>query len=641
MIISRSLKRKDAKKLEAIDNLIYRNEMEQALRESLEFTRKRPKLIEGWRQLFAIVTALDRKTQMWTTIHQLCQLDPYEENYRYNLAILSVQIGSLFLALESVQIYLKRFPDGLNFEKIVELKQELDRGFQELIASGEIKPDVSVRDMALFEKGNFLISKGEHTEGRKFSRQAAKRMPGNPSPLNNIALSYVLEGNLSKAVQLIDDVLNEYPDHIFTRGLKVQCLVQLGQADEASAILDDLWQATSQNSEYLIKIMEACAFAHEHEKLLAVHERVVQLLDGDEQVMPMMMFHLAGVAHAFLGNTKQAQQLWSKALSKAPREPLVVRNMQHSDEHGPWYFSLPYWMSERWIEAMQNLAKQSDKRGDSISQQDYERLFKKTPGLKTSIALQLGRGDPQGLEIALYVAASYPLPGLDAFALSQRGTDEQRFRAANLANDYGMLSRAEPVVMFVKGEPLEVMLYQFTVDEELRTYDPPLSEEAHQHLRNAYGAMPDDPKTTLHEVETGLELVPDAPVFLNYKANALNQLGRHDEANAISRELADRNPDYLFARTAMAQLCVREDKLDEAQEWLQPLLDRKHFHISEFRALAHAYIDYWIGRGEPGGVKYWIQMWDQMDPETLPDSWRKIADVTDALEKIKQLARDQ
>lgn len=46
------------------------------------------------------------------------------------------------------------------------------------------------------------------------------------------------------------------------------------------------------------------------------------------------------------------------------------------------------------------------------------------------------------------------------------------------------------------------------------------------------------------------------------------------------------NPDYLFARCALACCLAAEGKVDEAREMLANLMQRTKFHVSEARTFA-------------------------------------------------------
>jgi hypothetical protein len=79
--------------------------------------------------------------------------------------------------------------------------------------------------------------------------------------------------------------------------------------------------------------------------------------------------------------------------------------------------------------------------------------------------------------------------------------------------------------------------------------------------------------------------------------------------------LVEKYPDYLFARCAMARLCAGDKQIDQAQEWLKPIMSRQQFHVSEFTAFAIAQIEVLEASGQHDGARQWLQMWEQADPD--------------------------
>jgi tetratricopeptide (TPR) repeat protein len=629
--MAKSLTRKNAKKLDEIYDLINEGQFEDALAESLALTRKHAKLVEGWQALFEVSHNIDDNYHMWTALNQLCQLDPGNDDNFYNLAVILMQMGFFFMSKQTAAIYLKRFPDGLHIDKVTQLNETLADAIQQMQAEGEIEPDVSVDDMALFEKGNLLVSSGQYQLGRKVSRQAAKKLPDSPSPLNNVSLSYMAEGNLVKAIQSVEDVLSTHPDNLFARSTKVQLLVRLGREDEAHELIETLSQESPENTDHWLKIMEACAVAHAHQMVVDVYERAIE---QSEYPLGAHEHQMAGTAYAFLGQPEKAVALWQKALNTNPHLQVAAENIQQFEEHGPWYLPLHNWMPRPWIEKLLRAFERGPKQ--------VKRLYAKNPEIETALSLMLERGSPDALELALRVAEYYPVTGLVSFASGRRGTDQQRMEAAQLATEHGLVSRTEPFKLFIEGESHEVMLLSFTIDSEPVERDDPLPDDAQEHMENTYYALSNDEyERAMQEVEKGLAIVPGDRVLLHYKSNVLKLQGQKEESEAIIRRLAEDYPDYLFARTAMAEICIEEDKLDEAKEWFDPLLSQQQFHTSEFRSLAFVQVKYWYAKKEPQRAKYWVEMLEQIDPDSVPESWREANQLLGLLDKLKGLDADQ
>jgi len=82
------------------------------------------------------------------------------------------------------------------------------------------------------------------------------------------------------------------------------------------------------------------------------------------------------------------------------------------------------------------------------------------------------------------------------------------------------------------------------------------------------------------------------------------------------RQTHERFPDYLFGRTGMAKLYIREGRLAEAKALLDPLLTRRRFHTTEFAALASTEIDYWLAQNKKNGARPWLEMWEKTGPDS-------------------------
>ncbi len=635
--MSQSLKPKDVKKLAAIEELLNRKEVQEALEAAIAFSEERPNLPEAWEMLGDIAETMRVHYYLWLSMRRLCQLAPHDEYHRYNFTIACMYLDAIFLATQSVGIYLSKFPRGIFIEKIKEMKTALDNSLQEMIDSGA-PPNVDRDAMALLETGRILITHGATAEGRRASLEAAKRLPDNPAALNNVSLSYMVDGNLDRALATVDEVLTSHADNLFAQSTKVQLLVKLGRGAEAQPLLEALAREDPTDTDPWLKIMEACAFAHEHQKVLDVYRRAIPFFASKSRDIIPMMHHFAGAAHAFLGNARAAQSEWKKVPDTDPAGALASANLREFRQHGPWYFGFSQWIPHNWLKSALVALGSPAKRTEEAARRAIERLIARTPGLASTTSLLLERGDPDGLEFALQMAKFHPLPGLADFARAQRGTDENRIEALNLAISHGLISSAEPVTMTVGGQSRDLILQQYEIYTEPDDEGNPLPPLAQARLEASNQAIVEgDPERSLREAEAGLAIAPDGRALLNHKASALHMLKRHDEANAINRELAETHPEYFFARLAMAEICIREQRFDDAEAWLTPLREQSRMHISEFRGLALIFIELWIQKGDASSAKNWLDLLDSIDPDSITDALRHRVGTVDLLGTLKKI----
>ena len=116
-------------------------------------------------------------------------------------------------------------------------------------------------------------------------------------------------------------------------------------------------------------------------------------------------------------------------------------------------------------------------------------------------------------------------------------------------------------------------------------------------------------------LKRALEREPDAPDLLNNLSAAYILQGRTAEAEAIIRQVHERNPEYLHGRANLARFLIEDGKLDEAEALLEPLFSRTRLHVSEFSALVSARIELLFARKERQTAWTWLDVWRAIDPD--------------------------
>lgn len=249
--------------------------------------------------------------------------------------------------------------------------------------------------------------------------------------------------------------------------------------------------------------------------------------------------------------------------------------------------------------------------------QEVSRYLKAHPELAALVPLLLDHGDPAGREFAwrLALMAGTPelLEALKDFALGQRGPDRMRIEAAQAAMQAGLLP-AGSFRIWAEGQWRSVFLMGFELHGEPTAAHPPHVEAEARAAADALGRG--DGVAAERWLKQALEKAPDVPSLLNNLALAYQQQGRTDEAVALTRRLHERHPDYLFARTTLARLAVRDGELDKAKALLEPLLARRRLHYAEFGTLCDAQIDLLLAQDNPEAALSWLEMWEQAYPDS-------------------------
>ncbi len=140
-----------------------------------------------------------------------------------------------------------------------------------------------------------------------------------------------------------------------------------------------------------------------------------------------------------------------------------------------------------------------------------------------------------------------------------------------------------------------------------------LPEDIQQQYHESFWASSDEPETSASMLEELLEKYPDIPEFKNNLASVYFKMGKSIEAKRLVDENYRMDPDYLFAKTAYAQLCILRKRYPEIPAIFDNLFDlqllypdRNVFHITEVMSFYYSMGSYFhaIGKTEQAKVLY-------------------------------------
>jgi hypothetical protein len=116
-------------------------------------------------------------------------------------------------------------------------------------------------------------------------------------------------------------------------------------------------------------------------------------------------------------------------------------------------------------------------------------------------------------------------------------------------------------------------------------------------------------------LDDGLRLRPDDVSMQFNRAVAIGLQGRRDEALAIVRRIHGDRPDYVFARTHLADECIANCNVAEAKSLLAPVAKQQRLHVSEYAAWCSANINLALAEGSRDAARSLLKAWEQIDPD--------------------------
>jgi hypothetical protein len=125
--------------------------------------------------------------------------------------------------------------------------------------------------------------------------------------------------------------------------------------------------------------------------------------------------------------------------------------------------------------------------------------------------------------------------------------------------------------------------YEITY-EPLQEWPPYIQK----HIEEIHPLLTEDPEAVISRLEGLIQKYPYVPTFYNYMAVAYGNIDEKDLSNFWVYEAYRLYPDYLFAKTNLAHIYLRQGRLDEVEKIFGGKFDLKQiyprrevFHVTE------------------------------------------------------------
>jgi tetratricopeptide (TPR) repeat protein len=583
-------------------------------------------------EVLRLRAALSYQIQDYTEYQIICrrlsQLKPEDGGLALALGGAYMAGARTTLALQAFQHFLERSPNHAKAAEIQEAVDKLSEVTQRVISEpdfgGEaLSEDQRIEAAALHELAQLYMAAGDVAEGRSVSEQLLQIHPNYLPARNNLSLMMALEGDWAAAIEMVNSVLEAAPEngHALSNLTRYQCLS--GQTEAAQQTVEQLKAIVTDKPDVWQKQAEALSFMGDYPGILEVFQRA----EGISDSLPPLLYHLAAVATLRLGKERQAKEYWKKALEVSPNFELAAENLADlqqsiTQRQSPWAFPLNYWISPKATDDIFLLQQAAESGGEDELRTATQQYLQDHPEVETLIPKLLDQGDGPGRQLALNLALMTDKPEmhqiLKTFALSSSGSDEMRQQAAQLV----VRKLREPQMrLLIAGEWRDVTLLNCELHEEVQYNHSP---EVEKLTRQAIEALKDNNWAKAeYPLKQALKLEPTA-LDLGYNlAIAYERQGKEAEAFALIRQLHEQNPDYAFARIAIARAHIKQGELAATEALLQPLLERQRYHYSEFSAFCDIRLELFVAQKDYEAARSWLDTWTVMGaPAEAAQYWR-------------------
>lgn len=604
-----------------------RKRWSEAAQELYKLTQRYPRSPEVF-HLQSILAAEQKDNRaLLPAAQRWAELDPDDPEAILNLGGACMLNVRPMMALHTFRQFLHRWPDHARAAGIRSSIAELATGMEQILQEIGLAEIKEAEEVALWhEQLQTELAQTHYDEALALAEKIVACAPLFAAPHNNVSLIYFGQGKLDKAIATARHVLQEIdPDNLHAQANLIHFLCSTGHPEKARPLAERLKANRAERVDAWVKKAVALSFLGDDTGVLETFEQAIEAGRlGDPTADAPLLHHLAAAATTRLGREKEAIRYWKSALKLQPGLSLAQENLTDmkkpvGQRHAPWAFDLNEWLSPQIVNQVVVTTEKSFRHGASEQklEQTVRRLLRQHPTIVKLIPTLLARGGPQGREFAFHLARIAETPetveALASFALSPHGPDSLRFEVARFLSQKGYWPRGEMVTMWTRGEQTEMILLDFEISDEPKTRlkgrAQRLGDQALEALHNFDGV------TAQALLEQALKIEPEHPTLLMNLASAYGLQGDIEQARTLVRQTVEIDPDYLIGRCEMARFAIMNGNLDEAGEWLDPILHEQSFHTSEFVAFCEARIDLELAHDRRDAARSWLEMWERVDSD--------------------------
>lgn len=607
--------------LQIVDELIDDGKMSEArqLLESLH--RQYPLRSDVLQNLAYVCHRLGDLTHYLTYCEKLAELTP--KNAENALALASAYAMNFrpMLALRVYRRFIIEWPEHKESDRVRQDIVKLEDGAQLFMGEANLAGEDGLATLFTHEEIQVMLQDGRYQQGEALARKLIANHPKFAPAYNNLSLMLHLTGRVEEAIAVERGVLSFAPDNFQAIGNLARFLFLNGQREEAFSMADKLKALVLDEPDFWLKQAETFSFLGDDDSVLAAFHQAEKSAKTSVIPSSALIYHLAAVASARLGREADARQYWKKALSLTPGFELALKNLADfnkpaGERHGPWAYDVGYWLPREVIEDLVQQM-QTKKKNSAALKQIVENFLQSRPDIRQLIPLMLERCDSSAAEIIFTLLGmsqnSELMETIKDFALGQRGSDQLRFRAAQMAIEAGLISGGE-ILMWTRGKQATLVLFNCQITDEPSPWDVPrqvkrLAENAMAQLQQGQGA---EAERLLNQA---LELAPGEIRLRNNLAGAYKLQGREAEYQRMIQEIYKDDPNYFFGCAQMAEMLIERGQTEEAALMLKPLSLLKEMHVSEMAMLCTVHIELALKEGRRDTARSWLGMFERVYPD--------------------------
>ena len=637
------LKNLDAELRRAEAYAIKKKDWGAAWRVLEDLSQQYPQEKRVWERLIKASLKLGSMKLYQKACEGLFAAEPSGEN-AYRLGSAYLKNRHSLMALQTFQQALKLEPNHERAPQVRETVKQLEPVLEDALAEMQLTDANALEIALLHERGQASMEQGDYAAAREAEEKVLEHLPAFISARNNLSLISWMQEDMEAAISTAQAVLAKEANNIHALSNLIHFLVISGNEDAARPYGDRLKASHAEAWDSWTKKLEGLSYLADDAGIVEIWEQA-QAVEVQEVPANALFYHLSAVALARMGDEKRAIEQWKIALDWDPGFEAAQENLRDirkavSQQHGAWPFHWEQWLTPKSTAALKQTIESNLKltqSGRLVS--DLKDFLNRHPDVMAMAPRILERGGPKGQDFILSTAEQLKTPevlnSIKDFALGQNGSDQMRNLAANLAAQAKLIPKTN-VTLWMRGEWRELMLlaYEFHGDplaKHSKQVERLLGQALHQ-LRQGGTAQGGEAGKLLSKA---LALEPEAPDLMNNMAIAFSQQGLEREAKALLLDIANRHPDYIFAKASLAKLHLFDGDTEAAEALLQPFLSRDRFHFLEFSAFSDAYMELLLAKKQKDGARIWLNMWEQVNPDDphLGD-WNKRLSHSPGLPKL-------